>query len=73
MLLRHFIFNRQSTVSGYQPLVALLAYAIVVEPYPVRVLAAGCPILTIFRRSRMGLFHPCVVAGKALRVSQSVR
>ena len=59
---------------------ALLPQGIVVEPYPVRVLAADCPF---YRRlgsrhapsmrffplsppSRLGVFHPCVVVRTAL-------
>ena len=43
----------------------------VVEPYPVRVLDADLRILSVFKRSRSGMFHPHVVAGEALRSSSN--
>jgi len=42
-------------------------YALVDEGYPVQVFPADCPIIWIFKRSRLGLFHPYVVAPDALR------
>lgn len=48
----------------------LLPYGIVVEPSPVRGLAAGCPIQTIFAQSRSAMFHAHAVVRLALRVFQ---
>ena len=47
-----------------------LAKYLVVEPSPIRGLAADCPILIIFKLSHFGLFHPYVVVNKTLRVFQ---
>lgn len=46
---------------------ALLPSGIVVEPSPVRGLAADCPIHMIFKPSHFGIFHPYVVVHVALR------
>ncbi|ASV41624.1 hypothetical protein [Vibrio phage JSF2] len=42
------------------------------EHFPFRDSAADCPILLIFKHSRSGLFHPHVVAQKAIRVFQQL-
>ena len=54
-------------------IIQMLIYILqmVVEPYPVRVLAADLRILSVFKRSRSGIFHPHVVAGEALRSSSN--
>ncbi len=49
------------------------ATRIVVEPSPVRGLAADCPICMIFRPSHLGLFHPYAVAHAALRGFQQLK
>lgn len=46
---------------------------LVVEPSPVRGLAADCPILLIFKHSHLGLFHPYAVVQQTLRVFQTVQ
>ena len=48
------------------------SHRMVVEPYPLRVLAADCPIYVIFKHSRIGLFHPYVVAYITLRGFQQL-
>lgn len=45
---------------------------IVVEPCSIRALAADYPILTIFKHSRLVMFHTCVVVCKTLRAFQQL-
>lgn len=47
--------------------------AIVVELFPIQDLAADCPILIIFKHSRLTIFHIYVVVYKALRVFQQFK
>jgi hypothetical protein len=46
---------------------------LVVEPYPIRVLAADCPITIVFRHSRLVIFHTYVVVYSAIRVFQQFK
>src|SRR5574344_1088042 len=46
---------------------------LVVEPYPIRVLAADCPITIVFKHSRLVIFHTYVVVYSALRVFQQFK
>ena len=46
--------------------------SLVVEPFPIRDLVADFPINIIFKLSRLGIFHPCVVVDIALRSSQQL-
>ena len=53
------------TVDGAVPTLLdsiLRRLSIVVEPYPVRVLAADCPITIVFKLSHLSVFHLYVVA-----------
>ena len=60
-----------SSASGRLPLTAF--QPMVVEPYPVRVLAADFPILVIFKLSHLCIFHHYVVVYKTLRESQQFK
>ena len=51
----------------------LLSLEIVVEPSPIRSLAADYPIFIIFKHSHLIIFHIYVVVYKALRVSQQLK
>lgn len=53
------------TLTAFQPMV--------VEPYPVRVLAADFPILIIFKLSHLCVFHHYVVVYKVLREFQQFK
>ena len=46
--------------------------ALVVEPYPIQVLAADCPIAIVFELSRLVVFHTYVVVYSALRGFQQL-
>lgn len=56
-----YIITRLLTGQTVSSRLTLLPSGIVVEPFSLRDLAADCPILLIFKRSRLGLFHPYVV------------
>ena len=58
------------SISNY--LVLQADKALVVEPYPIRVLAADCPIIIVFELSRLVVFHTYVVVYDALRGSQQL-
>lgn len=51
------------TLTAFQPMV--------VEPFPIRDLAADYPIYIIFKHSHLGVFHPYVVANIALGTSSN--
>lgn len=46
---------------------------LVVEPFPIRDLAADCPIHIIFKHSHLNFFHPYVVVYMALRGFQQFK
>ena len=58
------------SISNY--LVLQADKTLVVEPYPIRVLAADCPIIIVFELSRLVIFHTYVVVYDALRGSQQL-
>ena len=76
---RPICFHIDETISlsfiGYVPLpqpiaCCVLPYGIVVEPSPIRSLVADCPMIIIFKRSHLSLFHLYVVVYNPLRVFQ---
>ena len=68
----YLILEEYFTFSNRQTLAILLPYGIVVELYPVRILAADYPISIIFKPSRLSIFHLCVVVYRTLRAFQQL-
>ena len=65
----HLVYEMPSTSEH----LFLLPHGIVCEPSSIRSLAADCPIIIIFKHSRLCLFHHYVVVNNALRVFQQFR
>nr|DAP86209.1 MAG TPA: hypothetical protein [Caudoviricetes sp.] len=65
-LYHHLAITRCSPLRTF----VLLLQRIVVELFPIRNLAADCPILIIFKHSHLIIFHIYAVVYKTLRSSQ---